>query len=171
MTGQRGPKGLPANVHMLQGNRSKKNMADLLNEVRPPVSIPTPPEHLLDEAKAEWDRITAQLEPLGLVTEIDMAVLAAYCQAFARWCRAESQLKALGDAALIEVTPNKFKQQSALLLIANRAEERMLKLATEFGMTPAARARVSPSNPQGDLFGFGSEGKQAPKGPGRFFKD
>ena len=38
--------------------------------------------------------------------------------------------------------PSGFPVQSPFLAIANKAHEQMVKLLTEFGMTPAARTRV-----------------------------
>lgn len=148
-----GPKPLPSNVHKLHGNRSKLTHQQLLQKdaVMPAVSIPKPPRHLLPEAKKEWDRITPELEKLGLISELDMAALAAYCQAYARWSKAETRLKKLGDDSLIDETPSGYKQMSTWLQISNRAAEQMHKFMGEFGMSPSTRTRVTPS-PQPDLF-------------------
>lgn len=154
--GQRGPKPLPANVHLLNGNRSKLSASRLLDSVRPEVSIPEPPDHLLPDAVAEWHRITVELKQLGLVTEIDRAALAVYCQAYARWVESERKLKALGDLGMVESTPSGYRQIGVWLQISNRAVEQMHKFLAEFGMTPSARSRVTPS-PQGDLFGNGQQ--------------
>lgn len=164
--GNRGPKPLPANVHQLRGNPSKLSAEKLRDEVRPEVEVPSCPAHLLPAARREWKRISSELEKLGLVSKIDRAALAVYCQAYARWAQAETKLKGLGEGGLIDETPNGFKQMSVWLQISNRAVEQMHKFLAEFGMTPSARSRVTPSNPQLGLFG---DDQQQPKGPGRFF--
>jgi P27 family predicted phage terminase small subunit len=160
-----GPKALPANVHRLNGNRSKLAESELRNRdsVLPDVSIPRAPAHLLPGAKKEWSRISVHLEKLGLITELDMAALAAYCQAYARWAGAETKLKKLGDDALIEETPSGYKQISVLLQISNRAAEQMHKFMGEFGMTPSTRTRVTAS-PQLSLFT-----DEEPSGAGKYF--
>lgn len=81
--GQRGPKPLPANVHMLRGNPSKKTGVELQAGVHPDVEIPGCPPHLLKEAKKEWRRIGPELEKLGLISKLDRTALALYCQAWA----------------------------------------------------------------------------------------
>lgn len=150
--GQRGPAPLPSNVHRLMGNRSKKAGAALTDSFSPDVSIPKPPAHLLPEAKKEWRRITPHLEKGRVISEVDRAALAAYCQAYARWVEVEKKIKELGESGLIEKTPNDYKQMSVWLQISNRAVDQMHKFMTEFGMTPSSRSRVTSSAAQSDLF-------------------
>lgn len=161
-----GRKALPPNVHLLRGNPSKKALGSLLDEqVRPPVEIPACPAHLSEEAKREWRRITKHLEPLGLVSQIDRAALAAYCTAWGDYVWAESRMAALnaeaegkgdktGDHGRIWDTPSGYKQISVPMQIRNRALEQMAKFLAEFGMSPAARSRVTASDPQMALPGL-----------------
>ncbi len=78
--GQRGPKAMPANVHLLRGNPSKKSFAELAGEVHPEVEIPGCPKHLLPEARKEWRRIGLELQKLGLISKLDRTALGMYCQ-------------------------------------------------------------------------------------------
>lgn len=80
-----------------------------------------------------------QLERMGVVTVVDRAALAAYCQAWARWIDAEAQVAKLGT---IVKTANGNLIQNPYLAVANRAMEQMTRLAAEFGMTPSSRSRV-----------------------------
>ncbi len=173
--GQRGPKPLPANVHRLRGNPSKKSTGELLDEVRPPVEVPACPDHLLPDARKEWRRITPLLEDLGLIAKIDRAALAVYCQAYAKWRQAEIKIGELNEKdpvkmpGSIGVTPSGYEQMSVWLQISNRAVEQMHKFLCEFGMTPSARSRVTPSDVQPWLPGMepgktGTTGTAAPTG-------
>ena len=150
--GQRGPKPLPANVHLLRGNPSKKSAAELRGTILPDVEIPAPPRHLKAEALKEWRRVSVELEKLGLIANIDRAALSMYCTAWGRHVDAENKIRELGDHGLVDQTPNGFDVQSAWLNVSNKAMEQCLKYLAEFGMTPAARARVTPSSLQQDLF-------------------
>ena len=47
------------------------------------------PKWLEPEAKKEWRRLAKQMEAIGILTEVDMAAFAGYCQAYARWKEAE----------------------------------------------------------------------------------
>lgn len=169
----RGPKPLPANVHMLRGNPSKKPLADLVDGLQVEVEIPGCPSHLLPEARKEWRRITPELERYGLVSKLDRAALALYCQAWARWVWAERQMaraqamveqrlaeaEAKGEAytggdGLTVPTPNGHMTYSPHWVIANKAMEQVHKYLASFGLDPATRGRVNPSNNrQMPLFG------------------
>lgn len=148
-----GPKPLPKNVHVLQGNRSKMPTRALFDDkILPATEIPTPPDHLSPEAVEEWERLGIELAKLGLISQIDRAAFAVYCQAYGRWVHAERAIQAAGDKGLITTTPNGFQQMGAWLVISKQAVEQMKVFLIEFGMTPSSRSRVTPSSPQGDLF-------------------
>lgn len=163
-----GRRPLPKNVHLLQGNRSKKAADELNDGLRPRVAIPEPPEHLSEHALAEWRRVVPLLEAMGIIAELYRAPLAVYCQAWGRYVHAEHKLAQLGDDALVSTTPSGYKQIGVWLQVSNRAAEQMKTFAAEFGMTPSAIQRVSNAAPQGDLFGYGNDDKKQ-KGTGRFF--
>ncbi|MBI1396939.1 MAG: phage terminase small subunit P27 family [Betaproteobacteria bacterium] len=171
--GTRGPKPLPANVHMLRGNPSKKPIASLLDDVvRPDVSIPDPPEFLGPEAVAEWNRITGHLAKLGLVTELDRAVLTAYCTAWADLDWVERQIAAAaasdptGQDGRITKREGAAPRIGALVKMKYEVLASLDRFAAEFGMSPSARSRVTPSDPQLDLPGI--EDKPEESGWGAF---
>ena len=125
------------------GKRAPKNKA----EAKPPLAEPTPPPHLSDDAKVEWGRVISQLVTCKLMTELDRAALAGYCQAYGRWVQAERALASMGEKdmltrALMIKTSNGNAIQNPLVGTANKAMEMMLRAATEFGMTPSSRGRV-----------------------------
>jgi phage terminase small subunit len=91
--GTRGPLPLPANVHRLRGNPSKLSTAQLEAGIDPAVEIPSCPQHLLPAARKEWKRIAPELEKLGLISKIDRAALALYCQEYAWWAWHEACLQ------------------------------------------------------------------------------
>jgi phage terminase small subunit len=163
--GLRGPKPLPANVHLLRGNPSKKPIADLVDGFQPEVEIPGCPRHLLPEARKEWRRITPELERYGLISKLDRSALSLYCQAWARWVWAEEQLQraqaaaasAMAEAAekgvpyeggdgITVATPNGHMTYSPHWVISNKAMEQVNKYLASFGLDPASRGRVAPSS-------------------------
>lgn len=115
--------------------------------------MPTPPDFLSDEAKVEWGRVIDTLYNVGLMTELDRAALAAYCQAYGNWARAERQIAELrkgGDelGGVLVATDKGNLIQHPLFGIANKAKADVIRYAGEFGMTPAARSRVEAHEPE-----------------------
>lgn len=102
-------------------------------------ALPRCPAHLSDAARREWRRLAPVLHGAGILTVADRAVLAAYCQAYARWVEAEEHLAK--TPALLK-TPSGYVQQSPWLSIANKQMEIMGRYMTELGLTPVARTRL-----------------------------
>lgn len=162
-----GRKALPSNVHVLNGNPSKKKFSVLSDGARVPVEAPAMPKHLDAGARKEWKLIVPELEKLGLLAKVDRAALAMYCVAFSRWELAELKLKGLGESGLVDTTPNAHKQMSVWLQISNRAQEQIKSSLGDFGMSPSARAKVNVTLQQ-DL--FGDQGAQKPHdSAGKYF--
>lgn len=141
----KGRKPTPTHLKLVRGNPGKRRISE--NEVRPDVVPASPPSFLSDDAKAEWGRISAQLEALGMLTVVDHAALAAYCQAYGRWVLAERELgKVLGAAGpgggLLYKGANSRICRNPLISIANEAMRDMVKFCNEFGMTPSSRVRI-----------------------------
>ena len=128
----------PTALKLLEGNPGKRKITQ--DEPKPPPIAPECPTWLHRDAKREWKRIAPQLEAIGILTQIDMAVFAAYCQSYARWKEAEQKVRKSGATA---ITPSGYEQVSAWEAIAKQREKDMLLCAREFGFTPASRTRVS----------------------------
>lgn len=134
----RGRKPKPTLTRRLEGNPGKRK----LNKHEPvvPPGVPDCPDHLDDEAKAEWFRTAGVLHEMGLLTKADRAALAAYCTVYSRWVHAEAQVKKFGS---IVKSPEKgFPMKSPYLTIADQALEAMRKFMVEFGLTPSSRSRI-----------------------------
>jgi P27 family predicted phage terminase small subunit len=134
----RGRKPQPTALRRARGNPGKRSYNDA--EPQPPKALPDCPPHLSEVARAEWDRVAETLHDIGVLTTIDRAALAAYCQAYGRWVEAEEQMKK--TPAMLK-TPSGYVQQSPWLSVANKQLELMGRFAIELGMTPAARTRVA----------------------------
>src|SRR5262249_30285062 len=110
----RGRPKLPTKLHILHGNPGHRPLNT--NEPEPETSIPELPTILVGEALLEWHRITAELLQLGLVTKVDRAALAAYCQAWGRWVEAEEHLT---TEATIFKSPSGYPVLSPWWVVAN----------------------------------------------------
>jgi P27 family predicted phage terminase small subunit len=133
----RGRKPKPTRLKLITGNPGKRPIN--AREPKPTVTAPTCPAHLNPSAKAEWKRLARQLHVLGMLTDLDRAALAAYCQAYGRWAEAERKLK---DTPMLLKLPSGIIQQSPWLAIANKQVELMAKFMSELGLSPVSRTRV-----------------------------
>jgi P27 family predicted phage terminase small subunit len=107
---------------------------------------------LTAEALEEWNRVAPALFTAGVLTIADRAALAAYCQAWADWIEARAEMNRPGGK--VTVTPKGYEMQSPWVGLANRALAKMKEFASEFGLTPASRARIHaepPKSPEDDL--------------------
>ena len=85
-----------------------------------------------------------------LLTNLDRAALAAYCGAYALWAEATEAIQKYGTMVK---SPSGYPIQSPYVSIANRQAEIMMRIASEFGFTPASRSRISMPKPnEPDLF-------------------
>ena len=135
----------PTNLKILEGNPGKRRLP--INEPQPPMDLPDPPEHLDAYALEEWERIAEGLNVMGILSSVDQNALAAYCSAYSRWRSAEEELAKLAEkggriAALVQKTISGNWIQNPLIGISNQPAVDMVRFATEFGMTPSARARL-----------------------------
>jgi P27 family predicted phage terminase small subunit len=129
---------VPYELAKLRGNPGKR---PLRPGPQPPRSAepPEPLDFLSESAKAEWRRLAPTLHALNLLTVLDHAAFGAYCSAAAIWADAERGLEsegytARGSTGNLVVHP--------LFKIAVASARDMIKFASEFGLTPCARARM-----------------------------
>jgi P27 family predicted phage terminase small subunit len=140
----RGRKPKPTSLKILQGNPGKRPIRG--GEPQPPRSQPTCPAHLSPTAKAEWKRLAQSLCKIGLLTQVDRAALAAYCQSYGRWVEAERKL---AETPPLLKTPAGYVQASPWLAISSKQLELMAKFMAELGLTPSSRSRLAIQIPTG----------------------
>ena len=133
----------------MTGNPGKRPLNP--HEPRPDPALPECPPELSPSARDEWTRLTGELSKLNLITNLDRGALATYCGAYGMWAEAMAQIQKYGTMVKSQTG---FPIQSPYLAVANRQAEIMMRIASEFGFTPASRSRISvPLPDQLPLFG------------------
>jgi P27 family predicted phage terminase small subunit len=157
--GLRGPPKTPTALKLVAGNPGKRALPK--NEPKPPITCPDPPDYLPETAKVEWRRVCPRLAELGLMSDIDIAVLAGYCGCFADLLDATDKQR--GRATVLK-THNGNWVQSPFVSMIRQARLDMVRFAAQLGMTPAARAGmdIQIGNPE-------TPGKPAEGSAARFF--
>lgn len=172
--GQRGPQPKPTVLKLIQGNPGKRPI-DLSGEVMPEVGVPDIPRHLNKEARKEWKRITVELQQLGLISKLDRAALALYCQAWGQMVLLEESLNADvelemqrgGDIshAMSFTTAKGYQGQAVKVQLINNLREQVNRYLAAFGLSPSSRGRVKASNNTGQA---SLPGMDQPQGWGKF---
>ena len=137
-----GPPRKPTALKLIAGNPGKKSLPK--GEPKPKIEAPSQPKHLCAEARAEWDRLAPVLVRLKLLSKLDRAAFAAYCQAWARHVEAEEQI---AKASALAFTHNGYPIVNPWATISKQSVDQMCKFLSEFGLTPAARTRISAPEP------------------------
>lgn len=132
----------PTRIKALTGNPGKRALNRF--EPRPEPEVPACPGELGPSAQREWDRLVRELSKLNLITSLDRAALATYCGAYALWAEATEAIQKFGTMVK---SPSGYPMQSPYISIANRQAEIMMRIASEFGFTPASRSRITMPQP------------------------
>ena len=133
-----GRKPKPTYLKLLEGEPNKRRINK--NEPKVEKKRPPCPRFLSRDAKKMWKYLAPQLECVGVLTRVDLAVFASFCQAYGRWKDAEEKLTANGHP--LYKTPKGHITTSPYLWVANKAMDQMNKFGSELGLTPASRTRI-----------------------------
>ena len=133
----RGRKPTPTAIKELEGNPGRRPLNR--NEPVPVYRAPPCPKTLGPEAKREWRRLAKTLESMLVLTELDMAVFATYCDAYEQWKKATEFINTHGSVIR---TPSGYLQQIPQVSIAQTYAKLMNRCAEQMGLTPSARSRI-----------------------------
>ena len=133
----RGRKPTPTAIKELEGNPGRRPLNR--NEPVPVYRAPPCPKTLGPEAKREWRRLAKPLESMHVLTELDMAVFATYCDAYEQWKKATEFINTHGSVIR---TPSGYLQQIPQVSIAQTYAKLMNRCAEQMGLTPSARSRI-----------------------------
>lgn len=153
----------PTALKVIEGNKGKRG----LNKQEPDpeyLQDLTAPAYLSDAAKEVWNEVAPNLRKAMLLTTIDVQTLAMGCNAIAQYrVAAQRCADELIKCKMVEEKSVDGEKTGAVptgehvnpwLIVQSMSFKQAMAVFQQFGMSPAARARVS-INPQGDLFGSG----------------
>ena len=150
--GRRGPAPTPTKILALRGSpRGSKNP----KEPRPAVECPPAPTWIGEDARKVYDIFGARLLAVGLMTAVDENALARYAVLWVRYRRCEEFVAKHGEAYPVRARQQwsgepgqiqSFKSYPQAKMALGLAAE-LLRLEREFGLTPAARARLTAEVP------------------------
>ncbi|MFA7174935.1 MAG: phage terminase small subunit P27 family [Kiritimatiellia bacterium] len=136
--------------HMSNAEIEARKIAEA--RLRPGSDRVSPPKWLSNEAKKEFRRIVKEFDTVNadLFTNVDVDMLAAYCDAYIEYQRCTEIIA--HEGLMVEYT-NKAGAENTVPhpLLAKKKQlfEQMKACASEFGLTPSARAKLTlPREPE-----------------------
>ncbi|MCX7635294.1 MAG: phage terminase small subunit P27 family [Syntrophales bacterium] len=144
-----GRKTQPINVVALHGRKhltkdeiERRKLAE--GRIKPKSNRIRPPDWLNDEAKQEFRRIMKEMKDLDVITNVDVDALAVYCDAYVTYIECTRIIE--NEGYQVEHT-NKSGATNMVphpMLAKKRAlADQMKAMATEIGLTPSSRAKIS----------------------------
>jgi P27 family predicted phage terminase small subunit len=124
----------PIELKMIAGNPGRRPLPDPIDKE---YSGFTMPDWFDEIARDEWARIIPELERMGVLDNVDEALIIAYCSSYSIFIKAQE--KALNMEA--DFTPGAMNWHS----VANKNFKIMKDICSEFGMSPSSRARIAPA--------------------------
>jgi P27 family predicted phage terminase small subunit len=139
----RGRKPLPTELKLLMGNPGKRPINK--NEPKPDGMMPSCPKWLSKGARIHWRRLAPQLFNMGVLTRLDGEALGAFCDCLERYVEAVEFLEKNGSVIVVRNDKGEFKftQAAPQVGIAAKMLDQMTRIGSEFGWSPASRARLS----------------------------
>lgn len=156
-----GPTKAPAKLRLLGGRAEGRDSGGRKVETPPPFErvAANPPEYLTAFALQVWREVMPELERLELVKGPDAHQLAAYCLAVDRLRKATADIGDNGLVHEVEVygpegtaatEENRYGRAVSIKRTANpavgvaeKASSTIRAFAVEFGLTPAAEAKIA----------------------------
>ena len=143
----------PTKLKLLEGNPGRRPINE--NEPEPASDNIRQPQGLDRFGKQAWNQLVPDLDQLGLLTNVDVFVLAAFCDAYSQWRHASKALRKLNPID---------EEYRKVAITVEKARNEMRLTASEFGLSPAARSRLHVSSKQDDadpFEDFMSQGKRS----------
>lgn len=142
----RGRKPVPTELKIVRGNPGRRPLPT--DEPRPPEGDIQCPSWLKGRARRVWKELAPALADAGLLTVLDVPMLADLCVVRAEFMRAVADVEKRG----IEVESTKYDRKTGAAFyvtednpsvrIASDANKRAKAMEVEFGMSPSSRTRV-----------------------------
>jgi len=132
--------------HLTKAEKTKRGAAEKVMGEAPPIKT-TPPAWLDETAKKEWRRLIKECKAMGILSTLDMGALAICCDAYSKYMAATLKIN---DTTLVGTHTNKSGAKNLVInpfvMVAQKYSDTYKKYATDLGLTPAARMRMTTIN-------------------------
>lgn len=142
-----GRKPLPAAIKAINGRSPGRDSGGRLIQPEPQAKPgpPPAPDELQGKAREAWASFIADMDGMGVITHADRVALITLCQA---WAEMQDAQKHIEDEGVVIQFPNGVPGANPYCKIREQAKLTVMKLLTEFGLTPSSRSRVKIAPPE-----------------------
>jgi P27 family predicted phage terminase small subunit len=144
----------PTNLKLVTGNPGRRSLNK--NEPKPDDASISAPLWLDNDSASVWDEIAPQISAIGLLTTMDVQMLAIGCVAISQFRTAAKQTGAtLVKSKVVENSDGEPVERghhvNPWLVAQSMSFKQAMAVLAQFGMSPAARSRVvaDPENENG----------------------
>ena len=130
----------PTHLKLIAGNPGKRKLPANEPQPRKVTSLRPPSWMKGDLARKKWRELAPDLQANGLLTELDVTALALLCQAHEHY--EQSRAIVAAEGFFTEGATGTLVKHPAVRVM-DGAWDHLVLLMKEFGMTPAARTRIS----------------------------
>jgi P27 family predicted phage terminase small subunit len=136
------PRPIPTSLKRARGNPGKEKLN--ADEPQPSLELPACPDYLSPVSKKAWEILVPELSRMGILTSIDINAFIRYCVCLSDWKASFDFLAAHGpdlvthdaNGQITGVVPYPHTKRK------RESENTLLRLETEFGLTPSSRSKV-----------------------------
>ena len=141
----KGRKKTPTVLKEMQGTARADRVLENEMQVDLVSELPEAPELLSTIGIAEWYKVTSQLYNIKMLHKVDLRLIESYCNEMALYIECEMELRKNGRIDNFKNSNGDLMRSQAkpLVKVKNDALNNAMKLATQFGLTPVARANIS----------------------------
>ena len=128
----------PTALKIAQGNPGRRAINK--TEPKPTAGAPACPDWLDARAKSAWANIVPELLAVGVLTVADGMALQQLCEAYADW---KSACEIIAAEGILSTDSQGNSRKHPAAQVKADADKRVRAWLVEFGLTPAARAKLS----------------------------
>ena len=144
--GGRGPRPEPTTTKQAKGTYRADRACK--NEPETDGCLPSCPSWMRSTARGKWRRLTVELAGKGLLDSTDGSLLTLYCETWARWVAVSKDIQRHGETYEVETKNGCRQYVRPEVRTEHDLSNTLRQLSAEFGMSPAARSRVTSSKKQ-----------------------
>lgn len=140
-----GPPKTPSHLRLVRGNPSKRPINK--KEPKLPAGVPPVPKHFTKQGKYWFKRIGEELDAMGVMSSMDAKALELLIEAYTEYRQHCDTLDESGYTYTTESEGGTLIKAHPAAAMKADAWKRIRAMLGEFGMTPAARSKVTINTP------------------------